>query len=69
MYAQELLNSGILPYAPYYGALPPGAPFLLDPRLMHEYAAAAANNEQMKGFQRHTMILEGTHLTYFCFSS
>lgn len=69
MYTQDILNSGLLPYAPYYGALPPGTPFLIDPRLMHEYAAAAANNEQMKGFQRQKMILEETHLTYFRFSS
>jgi hypothetical protein len=49
MYSQELLASGLLPYSPYYGSLP-GAPFFMDPRLMHEFAAAA-NNEQLKNLR------------------
>jgi hypothetical protein len=47
MYSQELLASGLLPYSPYYGSLP-GAPFFIDPRVMQEFAAAAANSEQIK---------------------
>ena len=49
VYPQDLIASGLLPYAPYYSSLPTNAPFLFDPRLMHEYATAAANNEQLKG--------------------
>jgi len=52
VYPQDLIASGLLPYAAsYYGSLPTSSPFLFDPRLMHEYAtaAAAANNEQLKG--------------------
>jgi hypothetical protein len=48
VYPQDLIASGLLPYASYYGSLPASSPFLFDPRLMHEYAAAA-NNEQLKG--------------------
>lgn len=48
MYPQELLNSGLLPYPHYYGPIP-GAPYYVDPRLMHDLASAAAvNNEQLK---------------------
>jgi hypothetical protein len=51
VYPQDLIASGLLPYAPYYGSLPNTSPFLFDPRLMHEYATAAANNEQLKAEQ------------------
>lgn len=48
MYPQDLLNSGLLPYSHYYGPMP-GAPYYVDPRLMHDLASAAAvNNEQLK---------------------
>jgi hypothetical protein len=47
MYSQELLASGLLPYASYYNSLATGAPYFIDQRLMHEYAAAT-NNEQLK---------------------
>jgi hypothetical protein len=51
VYPQDLIASGLLPYTSYYNSLPATSPFLFDPRLMHEYAnAAAANNEQLKGF-------------------
>ena len=50
MYSQELLASGLLQYSPYYNSLV-NAPFFLEPRLMHELAAAAANNEQMKNLR------------------
>jgi hypothetical protein len=49
VYPQDLIASGLLPYTSYYGSLPANAPFLFDPRLMHEYATVAANNEQLKG--------------------
>ena len=49
MYPQDLLNSDLLPYASYYGSLPSGAPFLFDPRLMHQYAAVNPSHEQFKG--------------------
>jgi hypothetical protein len=49
VYPQDLIASGILPYASYYGSLPNTAPYLFDTRFMHEYAnAAAASNEQLK---------------------
>lgn len=47
-YGPDLLASGLLPYAPYYGSSQSNAQFLFDARLMHEYANAA-NSEQMKG--------------------
>ena len=46
MYPQELLTGGLLPYSHYYGPLP-GASYYVDPRLMHDFATAA-NNEQIK---------------------
>jgi hypothetical protein len=50
VHPQDLIASGLLPYASYYGSLQANSPFLYDPRFMHEYAtAAAANNEQLKG--------------------
>ena len=51
VYPQDLIASGLFPYASYHGSLPTGASsFLLDPRFMHEYASsAAANSEQFKG--------------------
>ena len=60
MYSQEFLANSILPYSSYYGSLP-GAPFLLDPRLMHELAAA--NNEQLKNLRatRHPAAHGSTH--------
>lgn len=54
VYPQELLSSGLIPYPSYYGSSATNPQFLFDQRLMHEYAnaaAAAANNEQLKGMQ------------------
>ena len=56
MYAQELLTSGLLPFAQYYGSLPPGAQFLFDPRAMRDYAVATANSEQMKSSSSNAML-------------
>ncbi|CAF0840416.1 unnamed protein product [Adineta ricciae] len=47
VYSQDILTNSLLPYTSYYGSLPPTSPFLFDPRLMHEYAAAN-NSEQLK---------------------
>ena len=49
MHPQELLASGLLPYPHYYNSLP-GASFYVDPRLMHDFTAAA-NNEQLKNLR------------------
>ena len=49
MHPQELLASGLLPYPHYYNSIP-GASFYVDPRLMHDFTAAA-NNEQLKNLR------------------
>ena len=69
MYPQELLSSALLPYPSYYGPLPPGAPFLIDHRLIHEYAAATANNEQLKGSKDQNRDFRRIHLRFSCFLS
>lgn len=56
VYPQDLIASGLFPYASYHGSLPTApSPFLLDPRFMHEYASSAvANSEQFKGLVNHS---------------
>ncbi|CAF0926148.1 unnamed protein product [Adineta ricciae] len=49
MHPQELLASGLLPYPHYYNSIP-GASFYVDPRLMHDFTAAA-NSEQLKSLR------------------
>lgn len=59
VYPQELLASGLLPYPHYYRSLP-GAPFYMDPHLMHDLTTAA-NNEQLKNLRsnRHLSHVSG----------
>ncbi|CAF4024670.1 unnamed protein product, partial [Rotaria magnacalcarata] len=61
VYPQDLLSNSLLPYASYYGSSPSNAPFLFDPRFMHEFATAAANNEQLKVHNHHKLPHDKTN--------
>lgn len=54
MYPPEFVASGLLPYGPYHGSLPSGAQFLIDPRVMRDYALAVANSEPWKSKDQDT---------------